>query len=83
MGEYEVEWRAIKKYRKEGLSKAEAVQKYKEELAKAEAAKAEEERIAAEKAAEEAAALKAAEEAKATANTRLLEEIRDLLKQGR
>ena len=47
--------------------------------AKVEALKAE--KAAAEaKAAEEAAVAKAAEEAKATANTRLLEEIRDLLK---
>lgn len=81
--DYMAELEAVKKYRKEGLSKAEAKARYAEELAKAEAEKAAAERAAAEKAAEEAAALAALEEAKATANTKLLEEIRDLLKAGR
>ena len=64
---------AVQKYRAEGLSKKEAVAKYLADLQAAEAAaKAEEEA----KAAEEA---RIAEE-KATINTRLLEEIRDILK---
>lgn len=79
-GEYETEKAAVKKYRREGLSKAEAKAKYAEDLAKAEAAKKEEERITAETAAAAAAAAAAEEEAKRTANTKLLEEIRDLLK---
>ncbi len=58
------------------VSKKEAKRIYEEKVAAAQAAKAEEERLAAEKAAAEQ---KAAEE-KANANTRLLEEIRDLLK---
>lgn len=78
--EYETEREAVKKYRKEGLSKTEAVERYKADLEKAAAEKAEAERIAAEQAAKEAAEKAAMEEAKATANTRLLEEIRDLLK---
>ncbi len=67
----------IAKIRKERkVNKAEAKKIYEEELAAAKAQKEEEERIAAEaKAAEEAAAAE-----KAMANTRLLEEIRDLLK---
>lgn len=69
--------KAILKIRKERkVSRKEAVAILKEERAAAVAAKAEEERIAAERAAEAAAAA----EDKATANTRLLEEIRDLLK---
>ena len=75
-----IEREAVKKYRKEGLKRKEAIARYQEFL-KAEAeAKAEEEAKQAEeakKAAEEEA--RVAEE-KATANTRLLEEIRDLLK---
>ncbi len=64
---------AVQKYRAEGLSKKEAVARYLADLQAAEAAaKAEEEA----KAAEEA---RIAEE-KATINTRLLEEIRDILK---
>ena len=59
------------------VSKKEAIAIFEAKKAELLAAKAEEERIAAEKAAQEAAAA----EAKATANTRLLEEIRDLLKQ--
>ncbi len=65
--------------KKQKVSKAEAKRIYEERVEQAKAAKAEEERIAAEKAAAEAAEA----EAKATANTRLLEEIRDLLKAGR
>ena len=59
------------------MTREEARKKYAEDIAKAETAKAEEARLAEEKAAAEKAAL----EAKETANTRLLEEIRDLLKQ--
>ena len=73
----EIEKKAVAKYRKEGLTREEARKKYAEDIAKAETAKAEEARLAEEKAAAEKAAL----EAKETANTRLLEEIRDLLKQ--
>lgn len=65
--------------REQKVSKKEArviLEQRKEEI---KAKQAEEARIAAEKAAAEAAAA----EAKATANTRLLEEIRDLLKIGR
>ncbi len=62
--------------RAEKVSKAEAKKIYEERVAAKEAAQAEEERLAAEVAAAEAAAA----EEKATANTRLLEEIRDLLK---
>lgn len=51
------------------MTKAQAKAKYAEDVAKAEAEKAEQERLE-----------KEAEEAKATANTRLLEEIRDTLK---
>ncbi len=69
--------KAIAKLRRERkVSKAEAKRLYEEELEAVKAQKEEEERIAAETAAAEAAA--AAE--KAMANTRLLEEIRDLLK---
>ena len=75
------EKRAIKKIRKEqNVSKKEAKRIYEERVEAAKAAKAEEERLAAEKAAQEEAAAKAAAEEKAMANTRLLEEIRDLLK---
>ncbi len=71
------EKKEIYKIRKEQkVSKADAKKIYEEKLAAAEAAKAEAERLAAEKAAAEAAEA----EAKAMANTRLLEEIRDLLK---
>ncbi len=67
----------IFKIRKEQkVSKKEAKRIYEERVAAAAAAKVEEERLAAEKAAAEAAAA----EEKAMANTRLLEEIRDLLK---
>ena len=62
--------------REEKVSKKEARAILNERKAQLKAKKAEEERLAAEKAAAEAAAA----EAKATANTRLLEEIRDLLK---
>ncbi len=75
-GELLAERAAVKKYRREGLTKAEAMAKYQADLKAAEEAKAEEARLAAEKAAAE----KAAAEAKAEANTKLLEEIRDLLK---
>ncbi len=70
-GDQRKEVRKIRKEQK--ISYIAAVNVYEEKLA---AAKAEEERIAAEKAAAEAAAL----EEKEMANTRLLEEIRDLLK---
>ncbi len=74
------EKKAIFKIRKtKKVSKAEAKKIYEERVEQAKAAKAEEERLAAEKAAAEAAEA----EAKATANTRLLEEIRDLLKANR
>ena len=75
-GELLAERAAVKKYRREGLTKAEAMAKYQADLKAAEEAKAEEARLAADKAAAE----KAAAEAKAEANTKLLEEIRDLLK---
>lgn len=58
------------------VSKKEAREILEKRKAELKAKKAEEERLAAEKAAADAAAA----EAKATANTRLLEEIRDLLK---
>ena len=58
------------------VSKKEAREILEKRKAELKAKKEEEERLAAEKAAEEAATA----EAKATANTRLLEEIRDLLK---
>lgn len=71
---------ALKKYRKSGLKKADAIARYREDLraeaeAKAaeEAKKQEELRLAAEKEARE-------KEEKELAATRLLEEIRDLLK---
>ena len=70
--------KAIKEIRREQKMSKKQAELIWEERCKAEAAKvAEEKRIAEEKAAAE----KAAEEAKAMANTRLLEEIRDLLKQ--
>ena len=75
------EKKAIKKIAKEQkVSKKQAKKIYEEKVEEAKTAKAEEERLAAEKAAAEEAAAKAAEEEKAMANTRLLEEIRDLLK---
>ena len=75
------EKKAIKKIRKEQkISKKAARAIYEEKVEAAKAAKAEEERIAAEKAAADEAAAKAAEEEKAMANTKLLAEIRDLLK---
>ncbi len=61
----------------EKVKKTQAKKIYEERLAAAQAAKKEEERLAKEKEAAE----KAAAEEKATANTRLLEEIRDLLKE--
>ncbi len=71
------EKKEVYKIRKEEkVTKAEAKKIYAERVEAAKVAKAEEERLAAEKEAAE----KAAEEEKATANTRLLEEIRDLLK---
>lgn len=70
------EKKAIRSYRKQGLSMKEARARYEEDVKKAAAEKAAAE--AAAKAAEEAAAKEAEE--KAMANTRLLEEIRDLLK---
>ena len=75
------EKKAIRKICKEQkVSKKAARAIYEEKVEAAKAAKAEEERLAAEAAAAAEAATKAAEEEKATANTRLLEEIRDLLK---
>ena len=68
----------IRKEQRVSRKAAVAIYEAKVEALKAEKAAAE--AAAAAKAAEEAAAAKAAEEAKATANTRLLEEIRDLLK---
>ncbi len=69
----QTEKEAIAKYRGEGLSRKEAIEKYQADLKEAQEAKeAEEKRIAEEEA-------RIAEE-KAMANTRLLEEIRDLLK---
>ena len=62
------------------VSRKAAVAIYEAKVEALRAEKAAAEAAAAAKAAEEAAAAKAAEEAKATANTRLLEEIRDLLK---
>lgn len=76
----ETEKAAVKKYRAAGLKKKEAIERYREDL-KAEAArKAEADRIAAEEEAKKAAEEAKLAEEKATANTRLLEEIRDLLK---
>lgn len=69
------EKKAIRAYRKQGLTKAEAIEKYKEDLRVEAEKKAEQERVAAEAAAKAAAEA----EAKAMANTKLLEEIRDLL----
>ena len=62
------------------VSRKEAIAIYEAKVEQLKAEKAAAEAEAAAKAAEEAAAAKAAEEEKATANTRLLEEIRDLLK---
>ena len=75
------EKKAIRKIVKEQkVSKKQAKKIYEEKVEEAKAAKAEAERLAAEKAAAEEAAAKAAAEEKELANTRLLEEIRDLLK---
>ena len=75
------EKKAIRQIAKEQkVSKKQAKKIYEEKVEAAKAAKAEEERLAAEKAAAEEAAAKAAAEEKEMANTRLLEEIRDLLK---
>ena len=71
--EIETEKAAVKKYRKDGLKKKQAVEKYRQEL------KAVQEKAAAEQAAKEAEEKRLAEE-KELANTRLLDEIRDLLK---
>lgn len=74
------ERKEIAKIRRERkVSKQEAKAIYEAMVAEEKARKAEEDRLAAEKAAEEAASA----EAKATVNTRLLEEIRDLLKAGK
>jgi large conductance mechanosensitive channel len=73
--------RAIRRIaREEQVTKKQAKGIYEERVKTAKAQQAEKERLAAEKAAEEEAAAKAELEAKAMANTRLLEEIRDLLK---
>ena len=66
--------------REQKISRKEAKAVYEKQVAEAAAAKAEEERIAAEKAAAEAAEAARIAEEKAMANTKLLEEIRDLLK---
>lgn len=76
------EWSCPKRRRyrsiaREGMTKAQAKARYAEDVAKAQAAKEEEERLAKQKEDEE----KAEAEAKASANTRLLEEIRDSLKE--
>lgn len=72
------EKKAIRAYRKQGLSKKQAIAKHEADLKKAAEEKAEAEA----KAKAEAEAKAKAEEEKATANTRLLEEIRDLLKKN-
>jgi len=72
------EKKAIRAYRKQGLSKKEAIAKHEADLKKI----AEEKAAAEAKAKAEAEAKAKAEEEKATANTRLLEEIRDLLKKN-
>ena len=75
------EKKAIKKIKKEQKVSRKAAKKiYEDKVEEAKAAIAAAEAEAAAKAAEEAAAAKAAEEEKAMANTRLLEQIRDLLK---
>lgn len=75
------EKKEIYKIRKEQkVSKKQAIAIYEARIEEMKAAKAAEEKAAAEKAAAEEAAAKAAAEEKAMANTRLLEEIRDLLK---
>lgn len=66
--------------REEGVSRKQAMAIYEARIEEMKAAKAAAEAEAAAKAAEEAAIAAAAAEEKATANTRLLEEIRDLLK---
>ena len=76
------EKKAIYKIRKEQkVSKKQAIEIRKAQLAEAAAKKAEEARLAEEKAAAEKAEAERIAEEKAMANTRLLEEIRDLLKQ--
>ena len=62
------------------VSRKEAIEIYEEKVAQLKAEKAAAEAAAKAKAEQEAAIAKAAEEEKAMANTRLLEEIRDLLK---
>jgi hypothetical protein len=66
----------ILEYRLQGMSKTEAKAKYFQTVKEAEESKAEKERLEAEALAEE----KRVAEEKATANVRLLEEIRDILK---
>lgn len=78
--EYETERAAVKKYRKEGLKKKQAVEKYRNDLKLAEERAAQEKKAAEEEAARVAAEEKKKQEEKELANTRLLEEIRDLLK---
>ena len=75
------ESQAIAKIRREEkVSGKEAKAIYRQRIEEAKAKQAEEERLAAEKAAAEAAEAAARAEEKAMMNTRLLEEIRDLLK---
>lgn len=87
--EYETEKKALKKYRGAGMSRAEAKKKYAEDLAREAEEKAEAERAekeAAAKKAEEAAAAERRkaeeEEERRRETTRILSEIRDLLKKG-
>ena len=66
----------VLEYRKQGMTKAQAKAKYAQDIIDAQNAKAEKERLEAEAVAEE----KRLADEKATANVRLLEEIRDILK---
>ncbi len=81
----EIDWNKGKKIREirrqRKVSKKEAVAIWQTEKAEAEAKKAEEARMAEEKLAQEKAEAEKLAEEKAMQNTRLLEEIRDLLKQ--
>ena len=66
----------IFEYRLQGMTRAEAKEKYYQDVKEAERVKAEKERLEAEALAEE----KRLAEEKETANVRILEEIRDILK---
>lgn len=78
--DYRLERAAVKKYRKEGLNREKAKERYEADLAAERAAAEEKAAKEAELAAEKAAAEKKAAEEKELVNTKLLEEIRDLLK---